>query len=186
MNDEEIKKEIRKFALQNAAEHEGQTRDKTILAKILGSIPELRQKVQEISPVITEIVSEINQIPLEQQQKEIAEKYPELLQVEEKKPEQNILPALRNTEGKTIITRFPPAPNGYPHIGHAKAAIISEEYAKMYGGKIILRYEDTNPGTERLEYYAAIKVGMDWLGIQFDKIEHVSDNLENLYENAEK
>ena len=56
----------------------------------------------------------------------------------------------------------------------------------MYGGKIILRYEDTNPGTERLEYYAAIKVGMDWLGIQFDKIEHVSDNLENLYENAEK
>ena len=186
MNDEEIKQEIRKFALQNAVEHEGQTRDKTILAKILGSIPELRQKVQEISPVITEIVSEINQIPLEQQQKEIAEKYPELLQVEEKKPEQNVLPALRNTEGKTIITRFPPAPNGYPHIGHAKAAIISEEYAKMYGGKIILRYEDTNPGTERLEYYAAIKVGMDWLGIQFDKIEHVSDNLENLYENAEK
>ena len=55
MNDEEIKKEIRKFALQNAAEHEGQTRDKTILAKILGSIPELRQKVQEISPVIVEI-----------------------------------------------------------------------------------------------------------------------------------
>ena len=43
-----------------------------------------------------------------------------------------------------------------------------------------------SPGTERLEYYAAIKVGMDWLGIQFDKIEHVSDNLENLYENAEK
>ena len=186
MNDEEIKKEIRKFALQNAAEHEGQTRDKTILAKILGSIPELRQKVQEISPVIVEIVSEINQIPLEQQQKEIAEKYPELLQDEEKKPEQDVLPSLRNTEGKTIITRFPPAPNGYPHIGHAKAAIISEEYAKMYGGKIILRYEDTNPGTERLEYYAAIKVGMDWLGIQFDKIEHVSDNLENLYENAEK
>ena len=46
MNDEEIKKEIRKFALQNAAGHEGQTRDKTILAKILGSIPELRQKVK--------------------------------------------------------------------------------------------------------------------------------------------
>ena len=85
MNDEDIKNEIRKFALQNAAEHDGQTRDKTILAKILGTIPELRKKVKEISPVITEVVSEINQIPLEQQQKEIAEKYPELLQVEEKK-----------------------------------------------------------------------------------------------------
>ena len=178
MNDEEIKDQIRKFALQNAAEHGGQTRDKTILAKILGTIPELRQKVQEISPVITEIVSEINQIPLEEQQKEITEKYPELLQVEEKKPEQNVLPPLKNTEGKDIITRFPPAPNGYPHIGHAKAAIISEEYAKMYGGKMILRFEDTNAGTERLEYYAAIKVGLDWLGIKYDSVEHVSDNLE--------
>ena len=76
MNDEEIKNQIRKFALQNAAEHDGQTRDKTVLAKILGVIPELRQKVQEISPVISEIVLEINQIPLEQQQNEIAEKYP--------------------------------------------------------------------------------------------------------------
>ena len=177
MNNEEIKNEIRKFALQNAAEHDGQTRDKTILAKILGSIPELRKKVKEISPVIDEVVSEINQIPLEQQQKEIAEKYPELLQVEEKKPEQNVLPPLKNTEGKNIVTRFPPAPNGYPHIGHAKAAIISEEYAKMYEGKIILRFEDTNPGTERLEYYAAIKVGMDWLGIKFDDEQHVSDDI---------
>ena len=186
MNNEEIKNEIRKFALQNAAEHDGQTRDKTILAKILGSIPELRKKVKEISPVIDEVVSEINQIPLEQQQKEIAEKYPELLQVEEKKPEQNVLPPLKNTEGKNIVTRFPPAPNGYPHIGHAKAAIISEEYAKMYGGKIILRFEDTNPGTERLEYYAAIKVGMDWLGIKFDDEQHVSDEIPLLYQKAEQ
>ena len=186
MNDEDIKNEIRKFALQNAVEHDGQTRDKTILAKILGTIPELRKKVKEISPVIDEVVSEINQIPLEQQQKEIAEKYPELLQVEEKKPEQNVLPPLKNTEGKNIVTRFPPAPNGYPHIGHAKAAIISEEYAKMYGGKIILRFEDTNPGTERLEYYAAIKVGMDWLGIKFNDEQHVSDDIPLLYQKAEQ
>ena len=178
MNDDEIKISIRKIALQNAAEHDGQTRDKTVLAKILGTIPELRQKVQEISSVIAEVVSEINQMQLEDQQKEISEKYPELLQVEEKKTELNVLPPLRNTEGKTIITRFPPAPNGYPHIGHAKAAIISEEYAKMYGGKMILRFEDTNAGTERLEYYAAIKVGLDWLGIKYDDVEYVSDNLE--------
>ena len=112
MNDEEIKNQIRKIALQNATEHDGQTRDKTVLAKILGTIPELRQKVQEISSVIAEVVSEINQMQLEDQQKEISEKYPELLQVEEKKTEQNVLPPLRNTEGKTIITRFPPAPNG--------------------------------------------------------------------------
>ncbi|MDA0756650.1 MAG: glutamate--tRNA ligase [Crenarchaeota archaeon] len=187
MNDEEIKNEIRKFALQNAAEHEGQTRDKTILVKIMGNVPELRQKAKEISPIITEIVSEINQIPLEKQQKEIQEKYPELLEIKKEKPQkESLLPALKNIEGKEIITRFPPAPNGYPHIGHAKAAIISEEYAKMYGGKTILRFEDTNPGTERLEYYAAIKVGMDWLGIKYDSVEYVSDNLDVLYKKADQ
>ena len=103
MNDEDIKNEIRKLALQNAVEHNGKTRDKTILEKILGTKPELRQKVKEISSVITEVVSEINQIPLEQQQKDIADKYPELLLVEEKKPEQNVLPSLSNTEGKLSL-----------------------------------------------------------------------------------
>ena len=78
MNDEEIKSEIRKFALQNAVEHEGQTRDKTILAKIMGNVPELRQKAKEIGPIITEVVSEINQISLEEQQKEIEEKFDEM------------------------------------------------------------------------------------------------------------
>ena len=64
-----------------------------------------------------------------------------------------------------MVTRFPPEPSGYPHIGHAKAAIINEQYVKMYGGKKILRMDDTNPESERLEFYAAIKVGLEWLGI---------------------
>ena len=107
MNDEEIKKEIRKFALQNAAEHEGQTRDKTILAKIMGNVPELRQKAKEISPIITEIVSEINQIPLEEQQKEIKEKYPELLEIKKEKPQkENLLPALKIQKEKKLLQDF--------------------------------------------------------------------------------
>ena len=61
---------------------------------------------------------EINQISLEEQQKEIEEKYPELLEVKKHKGE--FASSIKNTEGKEIITRFPPAPNGYPHIGHAK------------------------------------------------------------------
>ena len=180
--DDEIKKVIRKFALQNAFEHEGKTQDKIILAKILGNKPEFRTKVKEITGDISEIVSSVNNISLEEQRKEIEEKFPEILIPKEKIEEREGLPPLKNAEQGKIITRFPPEPNGYPHIGHAKAAIINSEYAKMYGGKCILRMDDTNPEAERMEYHAAIKVGLDWLGVEFDIIKNTSDDMEFFYE----
>ncbi len=180
--DEEAKKEIRKIALQNAFEHEGKTQDKIVLAKILGTKPEFRTRVKEISEEIKTIVSEINQLSFEEQRKEIEENFPDILIPKEKTEEREGLPPLKNAEHGKVITRFPPEPNGYPHIGHAKAAIINAEYAKMYGGKFILRMDDTNPEAERMEYHAAIKVGLDWLGIKFDVIKNTSDDMEIFYE----
>ncbi len=176
-----MRKEIRKIALQNAFEHEGKTRDKIVLAKILGTKPEFRTRVKEISEDIKIIVSEINQISFEEQKKEIEENFPEILIPKEKNEEREGLPPLKNAEQGKVVTRFPPEPNGYPHIGHAKAAIINAEYAKMYGGKFILRMDDTNPEAERMEYHAAIKVGLDWLGIKFDVIKNTSDDMEIFY-----
>ena len=180
--DEELKKEIRKMALQNAFEHGGETRDKIILGKILGTKPEFRNKVKEISRDITEIVSLVNQLSSEEQESEIKENFPELLVPKEKIEEREGLPELKDVEQGKVITRFPPEPNGYPHIGHAKAAIINSEYAKMYGGKFILRMDDTNPEAERMEYHAAIKVGLEWLGIEFDIVKSTSDDMELFYE----
>jgi glutamyl-tRNA synthetase len=179
---DEIRKEIRKIALQNAFEHEGKTQDKIILAKILGSKPEFRTKVKEIVGSISEIVSAVNQIPLDEQRKEIEENFPEILIPKEKIEEREGLPPLERVQQGKIVTRFPPEPNGYPHIGHAKAVIINAEYAKMYGGKFILRMDDTNPEVERMEYHAAIKVGLDWLGIKFDIVKNTSDDMELFYE----
>ncbi len=181
MNDE-LRETIRKMALQNAFEHEGETRDKIVLGKILGTKPEFRSKVKEITKDISEIVDMVNKLSLDEQEIEIKEKFPELLTPKEKIVEREGLPELKNAEHGKVITRFPPEPNGYPHIGHAKAAIINSEYAKMYGGKFILRMDDTNPEAERMEYHAAIKVGLEWLGIEFDTVKNTSDDMELFYE----
>ncbi len=180
--DEELAKEIRKIALQNAFEHEGKTQDKIILAKILGTKPEYRTKVKEIIGDISQIVSSVNQLSFDEQKKEINQEFPDILIPKEKIEEREGLPPLNNAEQGKVVTRFPPEPNGYPHIGHAKAAIINAEYAKMYGGKCILRLDDTNPEAERMEYHAAIKVGLDWLGIEFDSIKNTSEDMELFYE----
>jgi len=170
------------MTLQNAFEHGGETREKIILGKILGTKPEFRTKVKEISVEIAEIVSNVNQLSIKEQKKEIDEKFPEILAPKEKIQERKGLPELKNAQQGKVITRFPPEPNGYPHIGHAKAAIINSEYAKMYGGKFILRMDDTNPEAERMEYHAAIKVGLEWLGIKFDTVKNTSDDMEVFYE----
>ena len=180
--DDEVKNEIRKVALQNAYEHEGKTQDKIVLSKILGTKPEFRSKVKEIIGDISEIVSSVNQLSFDEQKKEIEENFPDILKPKEKIEEREGLPPLQGAEQGKVVTRFPPEPNGYPHIGHAKAAIINSEYAKMYGGKCILRMDDTNPEAERMEYHAAIKVGLDWLGVKFDVIKSTSDDMEFFYE----
>lgn len=87
--------------------------------------------------------------------------------------------------GGRIHTRFPPEPNGYLHIGHAKAICINFETAKKYGGKTNLRFDDTNPITEDTEYVNAIKNDIKWLGFEWEgDAVYASDYFDRLYEFA--
>ncbi len=183
---EEVRDKILRIALQNAQDH-GKTQDKIVLGKILGTEPTLRTQVKEIMPIIIEIVNSVNNMSSDQIKRHIQDRFPDLLLEKPKKQEEKEgLPPLEGAEQGKVVTRFPPEPNGYPHIGHAKAAIIDEEYAKMYGGKLILRFDDTNPEAERLEYYAAIKVGLDWLEVKYDRIKNTSDDIELLYKKCQQ
>lgn len=91
-------------------------------------------------------------------------------------------------EGKhtSILTRFPPEPNGYLHMGHASSICLNFGVAKKYGGKTNLRFDDTNPVTEDTEYVDSIKEDIQWLGFQWEKELYASDYFETLYQYAVK
>jgi glutaminyl-tRNA synthetase len=82
---------------------------------------------------------------------------------------------------KTIHTRFPPEPNGYLHIGHAKSICLNFGLAHKYGGKTNLRFDDTNPVTEETEYVESIQEDVKWLGFYWDNVFYASDYFEKLY-----
>ncbi|MFV2074011.1 MAG: glutamine--tRNA ligase/YqeY domain fusion protein [Thermoanaerobaculales bacterium] len=85
-----------------------------------------------------------------------------------------------------IVTRFPPEPNGYLHIGHAKSICLNFGIAEEFGGRCHLRFDDTNPIKEEMEYIRAIEEDVRWLGFDWeDKLLHASDYFEQLYEWAE-
>jgi glutamyl-tRNA synthetase len=183
--DDELKRIIRGIALLNASEHDGKTRNDSIISKVIGTRPELRSRIKDVIPLISQAVIDVNKLSIESQREELENKYSDL-RIAKPKQERTGLPPLDDAQQGNVITRFPPEPNGYPHIGHAKASIIDEEYAKMYGGKLILRFDDTNPEKERLEYYAAIKVGLDWLDVKYDLIKNTSDDMEIIYKKGKE
>ncbi|MFP3388871.1 glutamine--tRNA ligase/YqeY domain fusion protein [Brevibacillus sp. SIMBA_076] len=91
---------------------------------------------------------------------------------------------LQEGKVKEIITRFPPEPNGYLHIGHAKAIILNFELAHEFSGKANLRFDDTNPVKEDTEYVEAIKRDVQWLGFEWDGLFFASDYFEEMYNRA--
>ena len=86
--------------------------------------------------------------------------------------------------GGRVATRFPPEPNGYLHIGHAKSICLNFGVAEENGGTCNLRFDDTNPAKEDVEYVDAIKEDVAWLGFKWDALLFASDYFERLYEFA--
>ncbi len=85
---------------------------------------------------------------------------------------------------KEVVTRFPPEPNGYLHIGHARAITINFELADEFGGRTHLRFDDTNPLKEDVEYVEAIKEDVKWLGFEWEALYFASDYFEEMYQRA--
>ena len=186
--DEETENITRIITLKNAVEHDGKAMVDTVIAKIAASKPNLRSELTNVIPDIKILVEKINSLSLADQKAFLEEIAPEELKERKKVYEagQSQLPPLQGATMGNVVTRFPPEPNGYPHLGHAKAAIIDEQYARLYKGKLILRFDDTNPVNEKLEYYEAINEGLEWLGVKPNVTKNTSDDIQLLYEYGKK
>ena len=176
-------REALRWALTNAVEHKGHADAKSVVGKLIATRPELRLKIKQLMQTVENVVKEVNKFSLEEQRAKLQE-----LGVVEapKREERRGLPELPDVDKyPKIVTRFAPNPNGPLHIGHVRAAFLSYEYARKYGGKFILRFEDTNPANAMLEMYDKIREDLRWLGIKWDEEYVQSDRLEIYYKHAE-
>ena len=174
--DSSIERAIKLVTLRNAIEYDGKARLEAVISKTMASRPELRGNIKTIIPEVRRLLNQINSLAINEQKALLQEMSP-TADIQKHAEKISGLPPLYGAEIGNVVTRFPPEPNGYPHIGHAKAAIIDDEYARMYNGKLILRFDDTNPLTEKTEYYEAIKEGIYWLGIKPDLVKNASDDI---------
>ena len=189
----EIRALARKIALLNAVSHGGKADSKAVVGRMMAEHSDLRGQSKLISQLVIDVVSELNNLSLDEQKSildtEFSDSYEAELDRKRQQSERDSekaleLPELPNAKIGAVITRFPPEPNGFMHIGHAKAAIIGSEYAKMYNGKFILRFDDTNPTAEKKEYYQPFLDAFDWLKIKPDSIRNSSDDMDRFYDLA--
>lgn len=163
----DLEKLVKGYVLKNAVRHGGQARVGSVMSMILGDNPDLKPRAKEVVKLVQKYVNEINKIPLPEQKRILKEEYEWLLREEREKKEEKTLPPLPNAVEGKVVTRFAPNPDFVIHLGNARPAILSDEYAKMYKGRMILRFEDTDPRTKRpmIEAYDLIKEDLRWLNV---------------------
>lgn len=154
-----IKPEIIKaYTLKNALEHEGTAQLNSVINALFNEGLK-KEKIKHIIPDVQKIITEVNNLSLEQQQKE----FETCSYLIGKREVREGLPALEHVSKKGVIMRFAPSPSGPLHIGHALTASPSYLYVKKYGGKLYIRIEDTNPENIYLPAYAMIEEEAKWL-----------------------
>ncbi|MGC8568746.1 MAG: glutamate--tRNA ligase [Nitrososphaeria archaeon] len=178
---DELRQLIVRLAAQNAIKHGGKADQVSVIGKLVAERPDLRPKLKDLLPLIREVCDYVSGLSPEEQKALAGEK-------KEKREEVSGLPPLEGAVQGKVVTRFAPNPNSVLHLGSSRAAILSHEYARMYGGKFILRFEDTDPRLKRsdLKYYDYIREDLRWLGITWDEEYLQSQRLEIYYDYVER
>ncbi|NVM17400.1 MAG: glutamate--tRNA ligase [Candidatus Lokiarchaeota archaeon] len=194
----EIKRLIWLFGLTNAVKFGGKPNLKAIMGKLMSQKPELRTQINEVKPLIDEMIVEISKLTKQEQREKLLELDPTAFEKKITLKEQKELPALPNSKnyGK-IIMRLAPYPSGALHIGNARMVVLNSEYVKQYNGELILFFDDTigSPKSMRnspkAKYvlpnaYKLIEDGLKWLEVDYSNVYYKSDRLDIYYEYCEK
>ncbi len=179
----ELEETARKYALQNAVLHGGKASPGAVIGKIMAEMPEMRQRSAEVMEVVKGVVAAVNSMDPEVQKRELEGMAPELLE-RKKKEKREGLPALEGVGNDGVVMRFAPNPSGPLHIGHSRVVILNDEYVKRYGGRFIVRMEDTNPAKVYPDAYDMIPEDMDWLGAKVHRYVIQSDRFDIYYKVA--
>lgn len=179
---------MKKHAIINALKYDGKANVKAVVGKVLSENPALKGIVSELFRLATDVVSEINAMNLSDQMV-LAKSLGVTIYKEKPKREEHTLPPLPNSEKYSRIhVRFAPNPDSVIHLGNTRAALLSDEYAKIYHGIFTLRFEDTSPSVKppMPEAYELIREDLKWLGVHWDYEYIQSERLPIYYEFAEK
>ena len=178
----ELEEIARKYALRNAVDHGGECNPGAVIGKIFAE--EEFENKGEVQQKAQKICQEVNELSLEEQESELENYEFE----EQEKEEHDPIPDLDVDEEEEVVVRFAPNPNGPPHIGHARGMTINGELRDKYDGKLILRYDDTDPVTKRpmKEAYDMYAEDYNWLGYKPDEVRYSSKNFDTYIEYAEK
>ncbi|MBN2567489.1 glutamate--tRNA ligase [Candidatus Woesearchaeota archaeon] len=176
---------IERHALANALKF-GAPSKGAVIGKVLAEDPLLKGHMRELARLADEVISEVVKLSPRKRKDRLLALDPDALGRKAEGKAHDLFAFLRIPDGEKVVTAFPPEPSKYPHIGHAKAALLNYELAKRHSGTFILRFEDTNPQLAKQEFYDIILENLAWLGIEPDKVVHASDFMIRFYDCAKK
>ena len=169
-------------ALQNAVKHGGVPQAGAVVGMVMSAHPEFRPRAKEVATLAKEAIADVAALSSDDRVAQLQARAPEMYDaIYAKHEHRKVLPDLESAE-HGVVMRFAPNPSGPLHIGHARAAVLNDAYVKQYGGRYILRIEDTDPKRVDPKAYAMVKEDLGWLGLGITETVTQSDRLPLYYD----
>lgn len=181
----DVRETARKYAIKNAMDY-GKADFGAVISKVISRHPEAKGDIKLLSAEVKAAVKDANSMPKASLESAYSKYAEEFESDKRSKAERTAKPkfVLDGAKEGELVVRTSPEPSGYMHIGHAKQALLNEEFARVYKGRLYLYFDDTNPEKASQEYVDAMKLDMAWLGLKFDSEYYASDSIETMYSYA--